>query len=60
MRTKRVLTNPDGVLAVFRRKPGQPPELHLNANLVSKAQAVEFELRLDSDRTLLAALGPDA
>lgn len=57
MRTKRVQTNPDGVLAVLYLKPGQPPVLHLNADLVSDGQAVELGRRIASDPDLRAALG---
>ncbi|MFI1520614.1 hypothetical protein [Kitasatospora cineracea] len=57
MRTKRVQTNPGGILAVLHLKPGQPPVLHLNADLVSDRQAAELGRRIAADPDLRAALG---
>lgn len=59
LRTMRVQSNPNGVLAVLYRRPGRRPVLHLNANLVTTPQAAELERRIAADPSLVAALGLD-
>ncbi|WP_157815641.1 hypothetical protein [Kitasatospora sp. CB02891] len=53
----RVQTNPTGALAVLYRKPGCPPVVHLNADLITDEQAAVLGRRLNADPGLLAALG---